>query len=147
MVTGYISYYPMTCSTVHGTLYVNHNCPLERGANNDIHEAHGTLWQLVIWSRCAYMYVRTYVHNRINQLQLIAGHFGPVGLRQLHTKKSFIHIAAMSCNQLLLIDWFCYVRTYMLIKISSLETNKKTLEEGVWLVSQNSCGKCHRRGT
>ena len=39
----YISYYPMMCSTVHGTLYVNHHCPLERGANNDIHEAHGTL--------------------------------------------------------------------------------------------------------
>ena len=40
------------------------------------------------------------LHSSINQ-QLIAGHFGHEGLRQLHTKQGFV--AKMSCN-LLLID-------------------------------------------
>ena len=54
------------------------------------------------------------------QKQLIAGRFGRVGPCQLRTKQATkAYVAEMYCTQLLLLDWFCYVCTYMLIKIYS----------------------------
>ena len=57
-----------------------------------------------------------HIQSRINQsnsnlLQDILATY--VGLRQLRTK---LYVAEVSCNQLLLIDWFCYV-VHMPIKI------------------------------
>ena len=53
------------------------------------------------------------MRSRTNQpmINLIAECFGHVDLRQLHIKVK-AYVAETSCNQLLLINWFCYVHAH-----------------------------------
>ena len=67
--------------------------------------------------------------SRINQ-QLIAGHFGHIGLCQLHAKLFCMqltkaYMAETPCNQL--IDWFCYVIAHNLFAYITTEAYSHAL--------------------